>query len=333
MVCQRTSVCGDRILTAPEQCDDGNAQSGDGCSAMCTLEPGFICPAPGMPCQHSAACGDRILTAPEQCDDGNTLNGDGCSAMCTLEPGFICPAPGMPCQRSALCGDRILTAPEQCDDGNLGSGDGCSAMCTLEPGFSCPAPGFPCQRLQVCGDGFVEMGEQCDLGSANGHTTGGPGCSASCQLEYKLFQEAESGVISAPLQKVADMSASGGQYVQVIPGNNSTAAAPMSGFANFAFSVGSGGTYRVFGKFTAPTTSDDSFWVRMDGGPWVQWNDIFVRNGAAAWKWDEVHDTVGGNALVRYPLMPGSHTLTIAYREDGAKLDQILITNDLALVP
>jgi hypothetical protein len=32
-------------------------------------------------------------------------------------------------------------------------------------------------------------------------------------------------------------------------------------------------------------------------------------------------------------LSPGAHTTSVAYREDGARLDRVLITNDLALVP
>jgi cysteine-rich repeat protein len=64
--------CGDGILDAGEECDDGNTTSGDGCSATCTLEK--------EPC-----CGDGILDAGEECDDGNTTGGDGCSANCTNE--------------------------------------------------------------------------------------------------------------------------------------------------------------------------------------------------------------------------------------------------------
>ncbi len=34
--------CGDGILTAPEQCDDGNAAPGDGCSPFCLKEKGGL---------------------------------------------------------------------------------------------------------------------------------------------------------------------------------------------------------------------------------------------------------------------------------------------------
>lgn len=32
-----TTVCGDGLTISPEQCDDGNTASGDGCSSTCTL--------------------------------------------------------------------------------------------------------------------------------------------------------------------------------------------------------------------------------------------------------------------------------------------------------
>ena len=40
------STCGDATLPpgdATESCDDGNTVSGDGCSATCTIEPGYAC--------------------------------------------------------------------------------------------------------------------------------------------------------------------------------------------------------------------------------------------------------------------------------------------------
>jgi cysteine-rich repeat protein len=63
-------VCGDGTEQAPEECDDGNTVSGDGCSAACIEE----------------TCGDGIVNDGEACDDGATLAGDGCSATCTVEP-------------------------------------------------------------------------------------------------------------------------------------------------------------------------------------------------------------------------------------------------------
>lgn len=60
--------CGNGFVQSGEECDDGNAAGGDGCSADCRLE-----------------CGNGTLDPGETCDDGNTDDGDGCSASCQLE--------------------------------------------------------------------------------------------------------------------------------------------------------------------------------------------------------------------------------------------------------
>lgn len=39
------------------------------------------------------------------------------------------------------------------------------------------------------------------------------------------------------------------------------------------------------------------------------------------------------NRVATFELAPGTHTLTIAYREDGPSLDRVLVTNDLAFRP
>ena len=66
------AACGDQVVDAGEQCDDGNNVNGDGCSATCMIE---VAPV----------CGNSILEAGEQCDDGNNDNGDGCSSTCQIE--------------------------------------------------------------------------------------------------------------------------------------------------------------------------------------------------------------------------------------------------------
>ena len=38
-----TEPCGDGLNAGFYGCDDGNTRDGDGCSAKCTLEPGFQC--------------------------------------------------------------------------------------------------------------------------------------------------------------------------------------------------------------------------------------------------------------------------------------------------
>ncbi len=87
-------TCGNGRLETLEQCDDGNLGSGDGCSALCQVEPGYNC-AGGTSC--APICGDGIRTPAEQCDDGDLSNNDGCTSACTVEFGYLCvdPSPNL----------------------------------------------------------------------------------------------------------------------------------------------------------------------------------------------------------------------------------------------
>ena len=169
--------CGDGNLQAPEACDDGNNMPGDGCSAICTVEPGFVCPTPNAPCVAAPRCGDGILQTGEQCDDRNMDSGDGCSSTCQIESGWTCPLVGVACG-AAMCGDGIVAGFEDCDDGNTTPGDGCSSTCALEDGWQCLTPNAACTTT-TCGDGHPQGTEQCD----DGNNDLGDGCDPFCHRE------------------------------------------------------------------------------------------------------------------------------------------------------
>ncbi|MEQ8273996.1 MAG: DUF4215 domain-containing protein [Deltaproteobacteria bacterium] len=60
-------TCGDGVVDLGEACDDGNNVAGDGCSAVCSVEPGFVCV--GTPSQCTGALadpdGDGLTNAEE----------------------------------------------------------------------------------------------------------------------------------------------------------------------------------------------------------------------------------------------------------------------------
>ena len=127
-----------------EECDDGNNEDGDGCSAICIIEV----PEP--------YCGDGTIDQGEECDDGNTEDGDGCSSTCTIEDTL--PEP--------YCGDGIINGEEECDDGPEGS-ETCTSECVI------------IEEEPYCGDGNIDEGEECDNGGQNGQACS-PGCESSC---------------------------------------------------------------------------------------------------------------------------------------------------------
>jgi cysteine-rich repeat protein len=112
--------CGDAQVEPVllEECDDGNAQNGDGCDNDCTL----------------GGCGNGTVNPGEPCDDGNAVEGDGCDSNCTL----------------SACGNGVTGGSEACDDGNAVEGDGCDSNCTLSAcGNGIFAPGELCFVLSA----------------------------------------------------------------------------------------------------------------------------------------------------------------------------------------
>lgn len=96
-------VCGNGVIEAGEQCDDGNGNNDDGCTVGCT----------------TPVCGDGFVQASlgEVCDDGNAVNGDGCESSCAVS---ACTSAGPAwTHRHGTTGDewgRVRIAAHGCGD-------------------------------------------------------------------------------------------------------------------------------------------------------------------------------------------------------------------------
>jgi|GEM_PF-3235084 len=145
-----------------------------------------------------------------------------------------------------------------------------------------------------------------------------------------VWLEAENGWLEQPLRIRGDATASHWQFIEVANDRESRGAPPASGHASYPFRVQRAGTYRLWGRVFADSNDDDSFWVRMDGGKWLRWNGFLPRD---RWSWAEVFDEVSGKSPVEFGLNKGEHHLEIAYREDGARLDRLLIADDPSYLP
>ena len=165
------TACGNGTINTSqsEECDDGNLNDGDACTASCLRAQcgdGIVfegieeCDL-GMRnsneipnrCRQDCSlprCGDGVTDAGEECDDGNRIYNDGCNLECLR----------------SFCGDGVVNEGEECDDGNFDNTDFCNLRC----------------ESARCGDGFVHVGyEECDLGTQNSNELPNL-CRTSCTL-------------------------------------------------------------------------------------------------------------------------------------------------------
>jgi hypothetical protein len=136
----------------------------------------------------------------------------------------------------------------------------------------------------------------------------------------RLWMEAECATVGSNWQTLPDAEASNGQYV-VVNGLNSTATAPAGATASvvYTFNIDSTSPYNIMARLNCATANDDSYWVKIDNGAFVTYNNLTT----TGWAWVKL-------ATANFTV--GQHTITIAYREDGAKMDKLALTTTGAAI-
>ncbi|MEM9525109.1 MAG: PKD domain-containing protein, partial [Bacteroidota bacterium] len=153
------------------------------------------------------------------------------------------------------------------------------------------------------------IGDVCD--------SAGPGIS-------EFWLEAECAEVGSAWTVVSSGQASNGEYVVRTNGNSTGSAPPDVPMNRLRFTLldVEAGNYYLFGRASTPTNLDDSFWFRINGGPWIRWFSGFQFNNNFAWY------KVVGNP---YTLNSGTNIIDFAFREDGARLDKLHIDQDNSL--
>jgi len=134
---------------------------------------------------------------------------------------------------------------------------------------------------------------------------------------YTNTYEPECATVGSAWQILSDAQASNGKYVTVTPGVESIDSAP-TGATNLIvipFSIPTNGTVSIFARVNCPSADDDSFWVQVNA--WAPTAINQLSNGGT-WTWV---------SFGTFDLAAGAHTLTLGYREDGALLDKILVSD------
>jgi hypothetical protein len=143
-------------------------------------------------------------------------------------------------------------------------------------------------------------------------------------LPNRAFEVERAVLVEAPFETAKDARASGGTFVWK-PGEPGEVG-PSGGRALIPIRVPAAGQYYLLARILAPTPSEDSFSIRIRNGagellPLSDWH-IGVHED---WTWAAVKFSPGAPTAIDLPA--GLALLEIVCREDGTKIDQILLAN------
>lgn len=138
-----------------------------------------------------------------------------------------------------------------------------------------------------------------------------------------IIKEAEHGMLTWPMETSFDPSASSCYYVYTPVGGGWD-----QGQVDIPFYAPVNSWYYVWGRVRAQDASHNSFFVWVDNEPSrVIWNIPL-----GGWKWVRIWDNEANNWYLPF-LTRGWHTLHIRTREDGSRLDTIILTNSFDYRP
>ena len=138
--------------------------------------------------------------------------------------------------------------------------------------------------------------------------------------DVAITLEAECATLGTIWTVGNSAQASNGEYVAVPQGSGDSYETPspeMAGQLVYTITLAQTGDYYLYARARAATDIDDSFWIRINQGPWTRWNGFSEEQG---FFWKAFPNLVG--------FLAGENTIEIANREDGLQLDKLLIQSE-----
>ncbi|WP_198664945.1 PKD domain-containing protein [Lewinella sp. IMCC34191] len=96
-------------------------------------------------------------------------------------------------------------------------------------------------------------------------------------------------------------------------------------YLNYEFVTSEAETFYLYLLLDAPDVARNSFWIRIDDGEWIKmWRE--VKGGALLTNGFEWRQVNVDSRPVAFDLSSGAHTITVAAREPGTKLDKLILS-------
>jgi hypothetical protein len=159
--------------------------------------------------------------------------------------------------------------------------------------------------------------------AANNTATSSPDGTFTTRSFDFVTVEAEAGTLTAPMGARNDFDtplAFGGNYIWTPQGTGTNTNGNPQGKATFSLTVNNSGWYTLWVRIYASTASNDSFWQSIDNGT----KTFLEAGGTGAWVW-----TRGAS----WNLSAGAHSLVLGHRDEQARADRLILTDDPDFVP
>ncbi len=136
--------------------------------------------------------------------------------------------------------------------------------------------------------------------------------------------EAETAARVAPMQQGSMLGHPSTTYMWVPNG------AGTGGALDIVTPVPVAGHYSIWGRVNAPSSADNSFFVAANLGATATWST--PTTAAGAWTWAQVHDGSDAEPF-HFEMHDNFDFVRFSQREDGTRLDKIIVTNDPGFLP
>ncbi|KPL11298.1 MAG: hypothetical protein AMS26_20240 [Bacteroides sp. SM23_62] len=142
-----------------------------------------------------------------------------------------------------------------------------------------------------------------------------------------LKLEAEDAVLTSPLRIMDDPTASGGQCLIYDSGEHSQTVVPDSGHVTFTIDIEEEGFYVIYIRLKAFDRNNNSYYIKVDT---LSWQIITAPD--TVWSEETKESPHSFTGITEYPFFTGEHTVELAYRQPGVKLDYIRLIRDSSSV-
>jgi hypothetical protein len=146
-------------------------------------------------------------------------------------------------------------------------------------------------------------------------------------LENYWLEAEDADTIVSPFEVANDETASGGKYI-FPPNGTGNQYSPGSIMAVYKVNIEQTGKYILWGRVKALDKKDNSFFVQLNNGS----NHLWEVEPGNHWHWEKVKHSTSPFQLT-FTLTEGTNVINVIMREDGTKLDKLLLTNNLDFVP